>query len=59
MFVFTHEFRYLKKKKSSSTKFTCKNKLFQSLGTKTEFHAKFRDETNNLIKNLFIYNKIE
>jgi hypothetical protein len=30
------------------TKFMCKNKLFQSLGTKTEFHAKFRDENNSL-----------
>jgi hypothetical protein len=30
------------------TKFMCKNELFQSLGTKTEFHAKFRDENNSL-----------
>ena len=59
MFVFIHKFFHLKKKKSSGTKFTCKNKLFQSSGTKTEFHAKFRDETNSLIKKLFIYNKIE
>jgi hypothetical protein len=26
----------------------CKNELFQSSGTKNEFHAKFRDEDNSL-----------
>ena len=26
----------------------CKNKLFQSLGTKNELYAKFKDENNSL-----------
>ena len=49
-FIFTHEFRHLKKK-NSRTKFMCKNKFFQSSGTKTELHAKFGKENNILPKN--------
>ncbi len=30
----------------------CKNKIFQSLETKNKLHVKFRDENNNLTKNL-------
>ena len=29
-----------------------KNKLFQNLGTKNEFHTKFRDENSSLPKNI-------
>ena len=37
------------------TKFMCKNEHFQSSGTKTEFHAKFRDENNSLTLFFFFF----
>jgi hypothetical protein len=30
----------------------CKNKLFQSLGMKSEFHTKFKDKNSSLTKKL-------
>ena len=33
----------------------CKNEPFQSSGTKTEFHAKFRDENNSLTLFFFFF----
>ncbi len=37
----------------------CKNKIFESSGTKTEFYVKFRDENNNLPKKKKTKNKFE
>ena len=35
----------------------CKNKLFQNLRTKNEFHIKFKDENNSLTKKISVTNE--